>query len=132
MEKTMSENKKLVLLELDEETYKNLKHSALQSSRMLGNEVAVRLEYAINHFEGFSQELIEKQNISAAKDNIIVQIQLQQKVHTKLKTMASSSNIFMKEFSALLLMQNVQAFEFVANSENAIPKLMATHTKPAN
>src|ERR1700677_954114 len=128
----MLDKKKLVLLELDDAIYKSLKRSALQSCRAIGNEVALRIEHALNQAHDIPKGLVQVEKISMGRTGRVVQVQLREDIHIKLKTMASASNIFMKEFATLKLIQSLDAFEFIANPENAIPKVkpVATATPP--
>ena len=73
MEMIMVDKKKLVLLQLDDVIYKNLKKSAVQSCRAIGNEVALRIEHALSQFhdipKGFVQ--MEKISVSGRTDRIV-------------------------------------------------------------
>ena|ERR1700677_528696 len=115
----MSDKKKLVLLELDEAIYKSLKKSAVQSYRAIGNEVAIRIEHALNYFSGVPKEFIQREKALRERTTRVVQVLLRENSHTKLKTMTSASNIFMKEFAILKLTQSLDAFELCPFGEYA-------------
>lgn len=73
-------------------------------------------------YPSIPNELQIKQKYDASKSRRIFQVQLEQELHTRLKTMMSSANIFLREFAALFIMQILKNFAYVARSEKAISK----------
>ncbi len=92
--------------------------AANRSCRDIGDEAALRIEHALNEFRGISGEV----KAPGLDEQRPVQILLNQRVHTKLKIAAAGAKVFMKDHAALMLIQSLNMFEFVGNSENAIPK----------
>lgn len=116
----MAAKKKLLILKISESLYENLKRSANISCRALGHELALRIEYALSKFENktFKEEKLERRSILPT--DIGIQIHLNADVHSKLKTLASSLNMFIKELAFKILVESDKKFESIASSENVI------------
>lgn len=116
-------DKKLVRLYISRSLRDSLKRSADDSRRAFGHELVLRIEYGLTDFENNTKK-IERSEANVREPYAEeIQIYLKEDIHTRLKTMASSSNMSLKDFTEIILTESEKNFKSIATSKNVILKI---------